>query len=1039
MEVYLLGQFQVKVDGEVLTGLVHARLQELLAYLLLQKGKSVSRQQTAFLFWPDSSENQARTNLRNLLHRLRSALPAIDQFLIQGESYLQWRDDLDFTCDVIEFEAAVSGVKSAVMTSQVELYEDAVDLYGGDLLPACYSDWLLGERERLRQIYLTSTTRLAQLYEDQRAYSKAIATVQNLLRQDVLNENAYTWLMRLHALEGNRAQALHVYHTCAEVMWKELGVEPGPEVKSLYGQLLQTAAPTTPTMPLTTLISRQREWEQLTLEWRKITRHQPSADLILIQGEAGIGKTHLARAFIDWVARQGYTTVTAVCYENMQGLAYAPLAAWLGVLLQEDKRLFSKLPLASRTEISRLLPELHDLFPVLDIPPALTEKWQLLNFYEALLKCFSASRGPVLLFLDDAQWCDQDTLAWLAYLQSKPSGEKVVLVATTRSEAMDSHPAALQWIANSPQKIVLELGAFNESQTRQLVEQMLGKPVDDAQAQSIYEQSEGIPLYLTEMVRAGVHEKPPGSFSLPERVRSVIHWRLNRLSDSARQIIDLASVIGRSFSYELMRAASNVDERTLVDALDECWRQRILREQGSQGYDFSHDKIRQVNYAGLSHIRRRYLHGRAAGAFEQLAAQKPEVFSEAAARHLAAAGEYEKAAAYFERAAQSARNLYALEKTIALLEAALQNLPASPVNKPLAQRLYEQLGHALIATGQYTAGRQALASAMEYQEPVDPIVRSRLLRGIAQSWSAQQRYDEAGQAIHDALAELGAEPAAGLEEAWIQEWLETRLQQVDLLYFNNQPDEMQSVCNLLEGRLTQSGSLAQQSNFYTSLGMLNNRRERFSTSSESLLFARRALELSEKAGEPLLIARKHFSLGFNLLWYGNHSAAIAHLHQALEMAEKLGVTFVQNQALAYLAIAYRMAGDRQSAGELSQRNLVLAEAEHHPTYQGTALANLAWLAFHQGDLQEAERLSENALQNWQHGGYPMEWLAYFTLAAIALDRGDQQRAQACLTAILHPNQQRLPEDLETFLERAASQNREDLQQALAAARRQGYF
>jgi tetratricopeptide (TPR) repeat protein len=353
--------------------------------------------------------------------------------------------------------------------------------------------------------------------------------------------------------------------------------------------------------------------------------------------------------------------------------------------------------------------------------------------------------------------------------------------------------------------------------------------------------------------------------------------------------------------------------------------------------------------------------------------------------------------------------------------------------------LYEQLGHALISTGQYTAGRQSLASSMEHLEPVDRIVRSRLLRGIGLSWSAQQRYFEAGQAIDDALAELGAEPAADLEETWIQEWLETRLQQVDLLYFNNQPDEMQSVCDLLEGHLTQYGSLAQQSNFYTSLGMLNNRRERFSTSSESLLFARRALELSEKSGEPLLIARKHFSLGFNLLWYGDHSAAIAHLHQALEKAEKLGVTFVQNQALAYLAIAYRMAGDRQSARELSQRSLLLAEAEAHPTYQGTALANLAWVAFHQGDLQEAERLAENALQNWQNGGYPMEWLAYFPLAAIALDRGDQQQAQACLAAILHPNQQRLPEDLETFLERAASPNREDLQQALEAARRQGYF
>ncbi len=212
MEVYLLGQFQVKVDGEVITSLNHPRLQELLAYLLLQQGKSVSRRQIAFLFWPDSSEEQARTNLRNLLHRLRRAFPASDHFLVINETHLQWRSDISFTLDVIEFEDAILQAESAQGSDQVEFLAQAARLYGGDLLPECYSDWLLAERERLRQSYMSILEKVAGLYEDQRSYAKAIQPVHDLLRQDPLNENAYARLMRLYAIESTRETMLRYFN-----------------------------------------------------------------------------------------------------------------------------------------------------------------------------------------------------------------------------------------------------------------------------------------------------------------------------------------------------------------------------------------------------------------------------------------------------------------------------------------------------------------------------------------------------------------------------------------------------------------------------------------------------------------------------------------------------------------------------------------------------------------------------------------------------------------------------------------------------------
>jgi DNA-binding SARP family transcriptional activator/predicted ATPase len=1042
IQIFLLGQFQVKVDGEAITSLNHPRLQELLAYLLLQRGKPTFRQQIAFLFWPNSSEEQARTNLRNLLHRLRRAFPASDHFLVINETHLHWRSNDSSSLDVADFEEAILQAESAQKPNRVEILAQAAQLYGGDLLPQCYSDWLLAERERLRQTYLSILERIAGLYEDQRSYAKAIQFVQALLRQDPLNENAYARLMRLHAMEGNRGQALHIYHTCAETLSRELNVAPGPAIRSLYQQLLQTEAKQVSSAPATTLIARQVEWKQLTGSWRGFLRNQQLLRVIWIAGEAGIGKTHLAQSFVAWVQRQGYQAAAAASYESGLDLAYAPIAAWLTSLFEQDQSVFDKLSPTWRLEVSRLLPELLIRDATLGAPGSLSEKWQLRHFYEALLHAFAVQRSPLLLFLDDIQWCDQETLTWLVYLQTKPAGEKVLLVATARSEAVTADHPALQLLNKSDQNIHIVLGPLDEDETRLLADKLVGEPVEAELVQKIFHQSEGNPLFVTEMVRSGLKQVLNGVSPMPERIQSVINWRLNRLSEPGRQILELAAVIGRNFSYELLKQASAIDEQILVNGLDECWRQRVLREQGSQDYDFSHDMLRQATYDGLSQARRRLLHGQVAGALECLYESDPDLAAEQTARHLELAGQADRAILFYERAAQAARKLYALPQAIKSLEQAIQLLELNSTSEHLAARLYEQLGDVLLIAGQYEASRQNLSIAIQHLNPNDTIDRARLLRLTAQTWSSQQRYAEAQEAIGNALAVLGDPPPADPESQLMQEWLETRMQQIDCLYFQNEPDEMETVCKVLEGPLTQSGTLEQQAEYCTLLSMLKDRRQRYRMSAIDMQIVHRALELAEQTNNPLLIANKHFGLGFNLLWYGDRKKAIAQLDQALLQAEKLGATFVQNQALAYLTIAYRMDGNQEMVSQLAQRGLALSE-EIHPNYQGVALANLAWLAYKQGYMDQAEQLAENAMPLLRRVGYPFEWLADLLLASVAMQRGQLRRAQEHLVATLHPSQQRLPEELEASLNEAVNPNgvptRKAIQQALETASRLGYF
>jgi len=226
--IHLLGHFRL-IQGTVqVAGLHTARLQSLLAYLLLRCSAPEPRQQIAFQLWPDSTEGQARTNLRNLLHQLRHALPAIDQCLSAQGHDLQWLPTIPVCLDVAQFEAALARGAPA----------EAVAMYGGDLLPDCYDEWILADRDRLQQGFALALQRLIQALEAQHDYAAAIAPARLLLQQDLLREAAYRQLMRLHALNGDRAAAVRVYHDCAAMLQRELAVAPSRLTREAYERVL---------------------------------------------------------------------------------------------------------------------------------------------------------------------------------------------------------------------------------------------------------------------------------------------------------------------------------------------------------------------------------------------------------------------------------------------------------------------------------------------------------------------------------------------------------------------------------------------------------------------------------------------------------------------------------------------------------------------------------------------------------------------------------------------------------------------------------
>lgn len=715
LQIRLLGDFVLKYGGDLVTAVDSARLQSALTYLLLHSHAPQMRRYMAFQLWPDSSERQAHNNLRKVLHQLRQALSKVatgqartaDHWLHVDARTVHWQPDIPCTVDLFEFESKVrlAGDAAADSVEQQRLLAEAIALYQGDLLPSCYDEWIVPHRERLRQQLIEALERLIWLADDRRDYSASIHYAERLLHHDPLHEATYRRLMRLHMLAGNRAGALHAYHTCAALLQRELGVEPALETKQAHAQLLEMEIPTTqPGRPpraeasVLRLVGRQPEWRTLRAAWQQATLGQPH--FVLISGEAGIGKTRLAEELLTWADRQGIATARTRAYAAGQGLAYAPVVEWLQS--KPLQRALAELDTSRLVQVARLWPDLlatrSDLTASALPATADLSQWQRQQLFAALTHVFLDSHEPKLLLIDDLQWCDGETLAWLRHLFSTlqngaalPENRlQMLIMGTARPEEVDAdHPLTdlLLDLRSANQVTEITLAPLNLAETAEIATQVADAALDAPAMQHIFSHTEGNPLFIVEMVRAGLTSSSKSSAgdlsaqqiamaassptTLPPRVLAVIQSRLRRLSPGAHQVACIAAVIGRSFTFALLQAVSEADEGELVNFLDELWQRGIVRTYGGQTYDFSHDRIREVAYSEVGPIRMPRLHLQVAQTLETLDDEQNGVFSAQLADHCERAGEFERAIGYYQRAATVAHNRFADAEAASLLSHAL--------------------------------------------------------------------------------------------------------------------------------------------------------------------------------------------------------------------------------------------------------------------------------------------------------------------------------------------------------------------------------
>lgn len=789
----LLGPPEVRHADQVLHFPTRKEL-ALLIYLAVEGGIH-SRKNLSEQFWPEGDAKHGRAALRISLLHLRQLLredtnvEPVSHFLIKRDTLgLDLTSALDL--DLHTLQEAWSAAHASIHTTLIRPEEThrnllarlqhAISLPRGEFLEGfslrdapAFDDWVRLQREYWHLRISDVFDRLSQMQFEAGELEAAIETVNRWLVFAPLHEDAYRRLMRLHFATGNRVAALHAYDNCRDLLATGLQTEPTLETVDLANRMRAVAPPRRKEAPMPALalspaaflegplLGRTTELSTLIKVYHTAQRGQ--TQVVLLEGEVGIGKTRLASEFLTWAQVEGADVLRGQAFETGGQLPYLPVIEALRSRIERENApddLLSDLWLA---ELSRLLPELRDRYP--DLPDPVGDRSVARNrLFEALARLGQAlaARTPLVLFIDDVQWADAASLDVLHYLARRlaESETPALLLLTLRLEERAMKPALPEWRTGMERAVPLThlpLGPLSAADILRLLQAFNGKGDKDGRQSSdlerfgqwLFAETEGQPFYLMETLkvlleRGALASRPSedGGWTIdftaamehemvvrgffPPSVREVICTRLDRLAPNAFALLLAGAVLGQGITFEHLCQVADLTEQDGLSALDEVLHSHLLRESEREGgrrtagrYVFAHAKIRAVVYAEASEARRSIFHRRALEVLQAAAAPAAGL-----AYHALAAGLVEPAFRWSLAAGDEAMRLVAVRDAIVFYEQAWHlltepgpslsleaTLPAAEI-----EHLYTHLGRAYELNAEWEKARTAYTSLLVYAQ-----------------------------------------------------------------------------------------------------------------------------------------------------------------------------------------------------------------------------------------------------------------------------------------------------------------------------------
>lgn len=773
IQIFTFGTLQVvRGDHLVTEGDWHTRqARQLLKILITERPRPVSTDRLIEILWPQSTPDAAATTLRSAINALRNVLEpdrpnrAPSRYIITQTPGYAFHLLPEIWLDVDVFEQKLTlGQHTADLAPRRVLLEEAVELYQDDYLVSDpYADWAQSERERLRERTFTALLQLAEMQALDGDYPEAISTVRRILARDEVRENAYQSLMRYQAESGDSAGALLTYERCRTILADELGADPSPLTQTWHQRILNgevtpresdplhvnsghndgahsgahVATPPGPDsarpiaaahaaklpqesiMPSVDvnfsdiLVGREHELDDLSGSMSAALAGR--GNLVVLMGEAGVGKTRLAVSVLQAAADAHATVISATCQAIEKNLPFAALADSLGRYLHRvPTDALSLLPMASLAQMAQIVPSLYDRIHGLHQPSAELvatpeeNRQRLIDGIVAFLTTLSRLR-PLALFLDDLHWADADTLAVISRLVQRLNEHALFLLLAYRSDDLAENEALATLLHAIKRKAgghVIEVVRFDRPQVQRFVDLLVGR--DNAfggeLARLLWEMTQGNPLFVAETLR-DLQERHPDLSQPPQaeesaegrrqwslevramltqrrnqRVQELILERIERLPDRALWVLQLSAVIARDYSLELLEDAATEDP---LEGLETLLHRKFLIERPDQRLDFSHQLVRQVAYESMSALQRRRWHLRVADALVKL--HRADLNPAEAAFHYGQAGAAAKQpfARFSILAGEKLLRAYGFRQAIDYFDSALDALSELPDSPPV--------------------------------------------------------------------------------------------------------------------------------------------------------------------------------------------------------------------------------------------------------------------------------------------------------------------------------------------------------------------
>jgi tetratricopeptide (TPR) repeat protein/transcriptional regulator with XRE-family HTH domain len=468
--------------------------------------------------------------------------------------------------------------------------------------------------------------------------------------------------------------------------------------------------------PASPFVGRSNEYGELLGLIARLT--SGNGHLVLIEGEAGIGKSRLMAEMAAYAQQRGLRLLVTHCYEIERAIAYQPVIelATQACLGAPEERL-RKITPTLLAEIAALVPamagHLGDLQPLsADYPEA-----RQARLFQALVQLIDAqAQGrQLIVMIDDIQWADEASLQFVHFLARQIATRPVLFACAYRDEELTGNPALASLVESLRREghtRHMALARLGRADTETLLEELNDPKLKSSEfAARLHGETGGNPFFLWSIMQSlsdaqgneNRKTNDAASLPLPDALRDSVRVRLAHVSPEDRSVLDMAAVLGRSFDFETLLALTPGFEARFLQSIETLVKRRLLREDLESGfYDFSHDKVREVVYRDIGMARRVLLHRAVAEMLEQQDTQSGHERDARLAEHYERGHVWSKGVLYLGLAAGHSQRLFALRETLQWLDRAVAMLKAHPQSATQEQRLalYEQRGAARAQAGQ---------------------------------------------------------------------------------------------------------------------------------------------------------------------------------------------------------------------------------------------------------------------------------------------------------------------------------------------------